>query len=42
MADEYVCNQCSSENRFRVPADPVGVALMRAHLAEAHGLEDPR
>lgn len=34
-----VCNTCpDDETRFKVPWDEVGVALMEAHLREAHGL----
>lgn len=30
MSGEYKCNECG----FRVPADEVGVELMKAHLAK--------
>lgn len=37
MSGEYVCNQCPPDDRFRVPADPIGVELMRGHIREQHG-----
>jgi len=36
----YVCNVCKREP-FRVPADPIGVELMRAHLDRVHGIPRP-
>ena len=35
-----LCRQTAPEEEpFSVPNDEVGIALMRAHLAEAHGIE---
>lgn len=39
---EYSCNLCKDENKeFKVPAgDHVGVALMKQHLMEKHGVQE--
>lgn len=37
----YSCNLCKDAGeRFMVPADLVGVELMKAHLTEKHGITD--
>lgn len=37
MSGEYVCEPCRHLGEdFRVPADEVGVELMKAHLYEKH------
>ena len=39
---DYVCNLCKDANEdFRVPAgDHVGVAIMKEHLKEKHGMQE--
>ena len=32
------CNLCKDEEKFIVPADEIGKALMEAHLANEHGI----
>lgn len=34
----YSCNLCKADGKeFKVPADEIGVELMKAHLNEKHG-----
>ncbi len=45
MSGFYICNMCKevgkkSEERFKVPADEIGVALMREHLKTEHGVRN--
>lgn len=38
----YVCNLCKDEgNDYSVPADEFGVAFMKEHLWEKHGVRPP-
>ena len=42
----YICLVCEQEGklpgeRFKVPADEIGVALMRRHLADEHPTAHP-
>ena len=39
----YICNLCETEGkgpgeRFKVPADEIGVALMKQHLRDEHNV----
>ena len=33
----YVCNLCEGDEPFKVPADEIGVVIMKEHLSKEHG-----
>lgn len=40
MKGNYTCNLCKKEGKETIiPADKIGMALMKAHLVEKHSIE---
>lgn len=42
LTAEYVCERCKQEGKapFTVPADEIGIALMKEHLRDKHGVSN--